>query len=248
MDLEALFTLHSGIPREGPGSDEATREAIRRLPPLPLRPHVFDLGCGPGKQTLVLARHFRTPIISVDFHAPYLDQLRDSAEAEGLSDLIDTRLGRMEELEAEPGSVDLIWIEGAIYIIGFAAGLRLWRPLLRDDGFLVASEATWLTDNPSEEAQSFWHEAYPAMTTVEGNTKTAAECGYEIFDHFTLPESAWWDEYYTPLAVRAARLRQEADTNPALAEVLDDTESEISVYDRYSDSFGYVFYLMRKTT
>ena len=157
MDLEALFTLHSGIPREGPGSDEATREAIRRLPPLPSRPRVFDLGCGLGKQTLVLARHFRTPIIAVDFHGPYLDQLRHSAEAEGLSDLIDTRLGRMEELEEQPGSVDLIWIEGAIYIIGFAAGLGLWRPLLRDDGFLVASEATRLTDDPPAEAQTFWH-------------------------------------------------------------------------------------------
>ncbi|MHC4698125.1 MAG: class I SAM-dependent methyltransferase, partial [Planctomycetota bacterium] len=110
MDMEALFTLHSDIPREGPGSDEATREAIRRLPPLPSQPRILDLGCGPGKQTLVLARHFRTPIIAVDFHAPYLDCLRQSAEAEGLSDLVITRLGRMEELEERPGSVDLIWI------------------------------------------------------------------------------------------------------------------------------------------
>jgi len=248
MDLEALFTLHSGIPREGPGSDEATTEAIRRLPPLPPRPRVFDLGCGPGKQTLVLARHLRTPIIAVDFHAPYLDHLRRSAEAEGLSDLIDTRLGRMEELEEEPGSVDLIWIEGAIYIIGFATGLSLWRPLLRDDGLLVASEATRLTDDPPEEAQAFWHEEYPAVTTAEGNIKTAAECGYEVLDHFTLPRAAWWDEYYTPLRERAARLRAEASTNPALAQVLDDLEREVFICDRYSDSFGYVFYLMQKTT
>ena len=130
MDMKALFTLHCDIPREGPGSDEATREAIRRLPPLPSGPHVVDLGCGPGKQTLVLARHFQTPIIAVDFHGPYLDRLRQSAEAEGLS--VNTRLGRMEELEEQPESVDLIWIEGAIYIVGFAEGLRLWRPLLRD--------------------------------------------------------------------------------------------------------------------
>jgi len=247
MDLEALFILHADIPREGPGSDEATREAIRRLPPLPSRPRVLDLGCGPGKQTLVLARHFRTPIIAVDFHAPYLDSLRQTAEAEGLSDLVSTRLGRMERLEEQPGSVDLIWIEGAIYIVGFAEGLRLWRPLLRDSGLLVASEATWLTDDPPAEARAFWHEAYPAMTTVEGNIKTAAECGYEVLDHFTLPRSAWWDEYYTPLRERAARLRAEASTNPALAQVLDDLEREIAICDRYGDSFGYVFYLMRQS-
>ncbi len=248
MDMEALFTLHCDLPREGPGSDEATRDAIRRLPPLPSRPRILDLGCGPGKQTLVLARHFQTPIIAVDFHAPYLDRLRQSAEAEGLSDLVNARLGRMEELEEQPGSVDLIWIEGAIFVVGFAEGLRLWRPLLRDDGLLVASEATWLTDDPPPEAQAFFHEVYPAMMTVEENIATAAECGYEVLAHFTLPRSAWWDEYYKPLRERAARLRHEADTNPALAHVLDETEREIVIYDRHGDSFGYVFYVMRKTS
>ena len=248
MDMEALFTLHCDIPREGPGSDEATREAIRRLPPLPPEPRVLDLGCGPGKQTLVLARHFQTPIIAVDFHAPYLGCLRQSAQAGGLSHLVDTRLGRMEDLDEQPGSVDMIWIEGAIFIVGFADGLRLWRPLLRDGGLLVASEATRLADDPPAEAQAFWHEAYPAVTTMDGNITTATECGYEVFDHFTLPRSAWWDEYYTPLRKRAALLRHEAETNPALACILDETEREIAICDRYGDSFGYVFYLMRKTS
>jgi len=247
MDWEALFTLHSDIPRQGPGSDEATREAVRRAPPLRSRARVIDLGCGPGKQTLVLARHYRSPIIAVDFHAPYLEQLRASAEAEGLSDLVETRLGRMEELAEAPGSVDLIWIEGAIYIIGFAAGLNLWRPILRDDGLLVASEATQLTDDPPAEARAYWHEAYPAVTTVERNIKIATECGYEVFDHFTLPRSAWWDEYYTPLSERAARLRKEGGATAALIQVLDDLDREIDICERYGDSFGYVFYLMRKT-
>jgi serine/threonine-protein kinase HipA len=247
MDLDALFILHRDIPREGPGSDEATRDAIRRLPPLPPKPRILDLGCGPGKQTLVLARHFQTPIIAVDFHAPYLAQLRRSAEAEGRSDLVSTRLGRMEELDEQPGSVDLIWIEGAIFVVGFAAGLRLWRPLLRDGGLLVASDATWLTDDPPEEARTYWRDFYPAMVTAEENIKTAADCGYETLDHFTLPPSAWWDEYYTPLKERVPRLRQEADKNAALAEILDITEREIAMYDRYGDYYGYVFYLMRKS-
>ena len=49
MDLEALFTLHSGIPREGPGNDAATREASWRLSPPAPEPHIFDLGCTPGR-------------------------------------------------------------------------------------------------------------------------------------------------------------------------------------------------------
>jgi serine/threonine-protein kinase HipA len=143
--------------------------------------------------------------------------------------------------------VDLIWIEGAIFVVGFAEGLRLWRPLLRDRGLLVASDATWLTDDPPAEAQAYWREEYSAMTTVEGNASAAAECGYEVLDSFTLPRSAWWDEYYTPLTERMARLRQEADITPGLAHMLDETDREIDMYDRHGDSFGYVFYLMRKT-
>jgi serine/threonine-protein kinase HipA len=196
---------------------------------------------------LVLARHFRVPIIAVDFHAPYLAQLRKSADAEGLSDLVVTQHGRMEELDEPPGSVDLIWIEGAIYIVGFAEAMRQWRPLLRDGGCLVASDATWFTDDPPAEIRAYWDEWYPGMPTVEQNIKTATACGYEVLDSFPLPGSAWWDEYYTPLGERVARLRPQAADDPALAEILDISEKEMAMHRRYGDTYGYVFYIMRKT-
>lgn len=85
------------------------------------------------------------------------------------------------------------------------------------------------------------------MTAVAENIRAATDYGYEVLDHFTLAPSAWWDEYYTPLQKRVARLRQAAETNAALAEILDDTERAISIYDRYGDSDGYVFFLMRKS-
>jgi SAM-dependent methyltransferase len=247
MNMEALFTLHRDLPREGPGSDEATRAAIRRLRPLPRSPRVLDLGCGPGKQTLVLARELRTKILAVDFHQPYLEQLRASAAQEGLSDLIGPRLGDMESLEDEPGSVDLIWSEGAIYIVGFGRGLRLWRPILKDLGMIVASEATWLTDDPPQEVLAFWKQEYPGMCTVEDNIRIANEAGYEVFDHFVLPQSAWWDEYYDPLAKRSEMLRSDAGSNPDLQVVLDETDVEMDMCRRFGDCYGYVFYLMQKT-
>lgn len=46
-----FFLVHRGLPREGPGNDAATLQALRRLPPLPASPRVLDLGCGPGAQT-----------------------------------------------------------------------------------------------------------------------------------------------------------------------------------------------------
>jgi serine/threonine-protein kinase HipA len=246
VDFEALFKLHADLPREGPGSDDTTLDAIGRLPPMSGTPRIFDLGCGPGKQTLVLARHFQTPIVALDFHDPFLAQLRQSAESQGLSHLVETRLGRMEELAEPLGSIDLIWIEGAIFIVGFAQGLRMWRPLLRDGGVLAASEAVWFTDSPPAEIKAYWDKWYPAITTIEGNRKIATECGYEAFDHFTLPRSTWWDEYYTPLAERVEMLRPQAEGDPALADVLEVADTEMDMHRRFGDSYGYAFFLMRK--
>lgn len=245
-DWDAFFRLHSDLPREAPGADESTREALRRLPPLPERPRLLDLGCGPGRQTLVLARELTTAtIVAVDLHEPYVARLRESAEATGLATRIEACRGRMEAVDELPSPVDLIWSEGAIYLLEFAEGLELWRSLLRAGGFLVVTELTWLVDAPDDEARRFWDEGYPAMTDVAGNLRAARDAGYEIIDHFALPESAWWDDYLGPLEARIETLRTEAARGPSLARVLADHDREIAICRRFGTQFGYVFYLLR---
>ena len=135
---EALFRLFETLPRQGPGSDACTREALRRLPALPAAPRVLDLGCGTGASTLVLAATLRTSVIAVDIHQPFLDQLRATAQARGLAPLIETRCADIRSPGVPPGSIDLLWSEGALYLLGFEQGLRLWRPLLAPGGCLVA--------------------------------------------------------------------------------------------------------------
>ncbi|MGQ4649183.1 hypothetical protein [Lyngbya aestuarii] len=84
------------------------------------------------------------------------------------------------------------------------------------------------------------------MTTVEGNILRATEAGYEFFYHFILPQNAWWDEYLHPLKERVAMLRRQSRSTSAMVQVIEETEREIDICDRYGESFGYVFYLMRK--
>jgi serine/threonine-protein kinase HipA len=207
---------------------------------------VLDVGCGPGKQTLVLARELDVPILAIDFHEPFLEQVRQRARAAGLDHLITARRAGMEALEFPPGSLDLIWAEGSIYIIGFATGLSLWRPLLRDGGLVVASELTWLSDDPPAEARAFWQEGYPHMTDVASNIRNAAAVGFKVFDHFVLPQQAWWDEYLTPLSERAEILAAET-RDPELLAVIAEQNQETDICRRFGEHFGYVFYLMRKT-
>jgi serine/threonine-protein kinase HipA len=241
---EAFFRLFEGLPRQGPGSDACTREALRRLPELPAAPRVLDLGCGSGRSTLVLAHALRTEVIAVDNHQPFLDQLRDSARERRLADLIDIRCADMAAPGLPQGSIDLLWSEGAIYLLGFEEGLRLWRPLLRPGGCLAASECSWLCAEPPAEAAAFFRDGYPGMAGIRENVARARAAGFDPIDHFTLPPEAWWDEYYTPLEQRMACLAPTADSE--LVAVIDETRREVKLFRSYGDSYGYVFYLLRR--
>jgi serine/threonine-protein kinase HipA len=233
------------VPREGPGADHCTEEALRRLPPLPPHPVVVDLGSGPGRQTLVLARALNTQVIAIDCHQPYLDQLQVSAAARGLRHLIETRCADFGALEIPPGSVDVIWTEGAAYILGFAESLRRWRVLLSPNGLMAVTECTWLTNLPAAEAKEFWQTGYPEMGTLDENRERARSAGFDVLDTFVLPISAWWDDYYTPLLDRIERLGPTADAS--LRSLIDETEREIELFRRHCDSYGYAFYLMRRS-
>jgi serine/threonine-protein kinase HipA len=238
----AFFELHAGLPREAPGSDAATEDALRRLPPVP-EGRIVDLGCGPGRHTLVLARALRRPVEAVDLHEPFLRQMEAAAKEQGLDGLISARRADLRAPGLPEGSVALIWCEGAIYVAGFADGLAAWRPSLVPGGLVVASDLTWLTDDPPGEAAEFFRQAYPAMSTIEGNRLMAERAGYRLLDHFVLPYEAW-REYIGPLEARMAELEPRARTDSDLAAVLDEQAAENAVFERWHGSFGYVFFLM----
>jgi len=249
MSLRAFFQLHDGLAREAPGDDEATLEALRRLGPIPADPRVLDLGCGPGRATLALAAELPTARIeAVDLHAAFLAHLARIAEAAGLADRITPRAADFGALEDTPASVDLIWSEGAIYHLGFAEGLRRWRPLLRPHGRIAVTELTWRAppDARPAEAVAFWHEAYPAMTSVAANLTAAESAGYAAIDNFALPARAWLN-YYDPLIARADALTDTfpPHADPELAAVIAMTRHEADLWRRHGDSYDYVFYLLR---
>ncbi|SRR5712691_1730673 len=171
--MSLFWKLHSGLPREGPGCDEATSDALKSIIGLPPAPRILDIGCGPGMQTLVLARETRGSITAVDTHQPFLDELSDRVARAGLSDRIQTLNASMKALDFSDGTFDLVWCEGATYLMGFAEGLRAWKRLLKANG-----------------AKRFWDEGYPSMTDVDGNLRSIESAGYSLIFHFVLPEHA----------------------------------------------------------
>jgi ubiquinone/menaquinone biosynthesis C-methylase UbiE len=243
--MNIFFELHRDIPREGPGDNASTRKAFSMLTGLPARPRLLDVGCGPGKQTIELARISSGNILAIDTHQPFLDVLTEKAEKEGLTGNITCLNKSMLELNFESGSFDVIWSEGAIYIIGFEKGLREWQPFLKKGGYLAASELSWLKPDPPAEIKAFWDEGYPGMKAQEENLEIVREAGYRLVGHFVLPESSWWDEYYTPLEKRIPILSEKYRDDEEAMALLRGSQQESDLYRKYSDWYGYVFYVMQ---
>ena len=244
--VNVFFEVHSGLPREGPGDNESTRKAYLMLDDLPEKPRILDIGCGPGMQTVTLAKLSNGKIDAVDNHQPFLEQLKKKAEEEGVSDKINAVNGDMAALNYEDNSFDLIWSEGAIFVIGFEKGLRKWRNLLKDKGYLVVSELSWLKPNPLEEVKKFFTEVYPAINTVNENLETIKKAGYQVINHFVLPKESWWIHYYAPIEAKIPLMKLKYKDDKEALDFLAVEELEIEMFRRYSNYYGYVFYIVQK--
>ncbi|MFN4353216.1 class I SAM-dependent methyltransferase [Parvibaculum sp.] len=243
--FKIFLDLQLGLPRNGPGSRRATEAAFSLLPPLSDNARVLDVGCGQGASTFELLRLTKAPVTAVDLYEPFLEKLNARASREGIGDeRLVIRRADMEALPFHEGEFDLIWSEGAIYLVGFAKGLKLWRRFLKPGGHVAVTECTWLTDNPSEEARSFWDAAYPAMGTIASNAAAAERAGYEVMATQVLPPEDWWDEYYTPMRKRIVEMRgiygEDAES------VLANEEAEIAIFENNPGQYSYVFYVMRR--
>jgi SAM-dependent methyltransferase len=135
---------------ESPGDNQSTKRALKMVRNLTPDSKILDIGCGPGRQTIELAKSSVCHVTALDNHQPFLDKLVRKAENEKLADRITTVNASMFDMKFSPNSFDLIWSEGAIYIYGFEKGLRDWKKMLTEDGYIVVSELSWLTPEMPE--------------------------------------------------------------------------------------------------
>ena len=240
--LRFFLEVHSGLPREGPGNLESTARALAAVGPLPAQPRVLDIACGPGMQTCHLGSLLPDAVITaVEAHAPYVAEAQQRIAAAGFTARVKVMEGDMRALPFAAGSFDLIWCEGAAYIMGVAHAMQAWRELLSEGGRLAFTEAVWLTTEPPAELVDWWLNSYPEMNDVATTLERVSGNGYEVLQHFVLPESAWWDDYYDPMAANIEKLIAGYRKDQVALEVLGDCELEIDYFRRFSNHYGYLF-------
>jgi SAM-dependent methyltransferase len=242
---ELLVALHQGLSRLGPGSAECTLKALALCEDLPAAPEILDVGCGTGAQTLVLASATAGRITATDLIGPFLAQLEERAAETGLDQRIQTLAADMNDLPFPDDRFDLIWSEGAAYVMGFDNALREWWSLAKPGGYLVVSELSWFRLDPPAEIRDFWAGNYPAMRDVEANLAAARKARWRCVGHFHLPAEAWTD-YYGPLKQRLPAFRRSYVSDRDAQAIADLTEQEMSLMGRYSAVCGYEVFVLRR--
>jgi len=246
--LQLLLDLHKDGNRQGPGGADQTRLAIM-LSGLKgtANLQVADIGCGTGASTLVLAEELDAQITAIDFLPDFLERLDDRANRSGLANRITTLSAPMEELPFQEETYDAIWSEGAIYNMGFAAGIQAWRKYLKPDGILAVSELTWLTDQRPEELQAHWEKEYSEVDTASAKMGILEHLGFTPVGYFPLPDNCWLDNYYRPLQQRLPDFQERHKNLDTAHEIVQAEENEMALYERYKSFYSYGYYIARKS-
>lgn len=240
---EIFFQIYECIPRGGPGDNASTEKAFRVFKDLTSKPRILDVGSGPGVQTIHLAKISKGEIWATDNHKPFLDILEKNASCEGQSQHIKTCCQDMTKLNVEKNYFDLIWAEGSIYFFGYENALREWKSFFRGKPRFAFSEPNYFKEKPPKEVRDLWETDYPSITLIPETIKRIEKQGYHVLHHFKLPEDSWRKEYYAPLKKTATDVLNRNASSIEVQEVTKYIFKEILDYEKYSDWYGYTFYI-----
>lgn len=246
FDVNLICEYYSAVKRQGPGSEQVTKQALHFIDNLTKNSQIVDLGCGTGGQTLVLAQHTPGSITGIDLFPKFIDIFNQNAKLLALQDRVKGKIGSMDALDFAPASLDLIWSEGAIYNIGYERGLNEWRSYLKQGGYVAVSEASWFTDERPAEINDFWLDAYPEIDTIPCKIGQMQKAGYVPVASFILPENCWIDHFYVPQEEVQESFLARYPNNKMAQYLVAEQRREAELYYKYKAYYGYVFYIGKK--
>lgn len=246
---QIFYHIFEQLPRVGPGNYASTKKAfniIRDAQRLPEKPRILDIGCGTGLHTIQLAKLSNGRITALDNHREFLERLKQNAKVQGMEDRIDCVIGDMGTMGFENRYFDIIWAEGSIFILGLKNGLNLWKKYLKTSGMMAFTDAFWLKSGAPGELKAYIDQMYTGMMGLREAVQVIESCDYHLTGHFQLPVCAWWDDYYRPLEKVLKDFHGKYVDNSDAMVILESLQKEIVMFRKYSDYYGYVFFILEK--
>ncbi len=248
LQMQLLIDLHRSNFRQGPGGESETQQALMlaglldKSPPL----KIADIGCGTGASTIQLARELDAEITAVDFLPEFLEELQTRAREHGVADKISTLRCSMDALPFADEDFDVIWSEGAIYNMGFEAGVSAWRRFLKPGGKLVISEITWLTSERPSELQAHWDAEYSEIDVASAKIGVLERHGFIPEGYFYLPTSCWFENYYRPMQNGFDAFLERNGGSDQAREIIESEKAEIALYEKHQNHYSYGVYIAKK--
>ena len=113
---------------------------------------------------------------------------------------------------------------------------------------MAVTDLCWIRDDPPRgDCRLLRDEYLRPMQRRPDTSQVSTGRVTKLIGNFTLPESSWRDEYYRPVEEEIGRMRKRYPGNARVAELCEEMEREKDMYRKYSDYYGYVFFVMRKT-
>jgi len=247
LQLQLLADLHQPATRQGPGGEAETRQAMA-LAGLDRSRHlkIADIGCGTGASTILLAEELDAEIIAVDFLPEFLGALQTRAKDHGVAEKITTLSCSMEALPFSDAAFDVIWSEGAVYNMGFEAGVAAWSRFLKPGGKLIVSEITWISATRPPDLQAHWDGEYPEIDVASAKIGILEQHGFCPEAYFYLPTYCWLDNYYRPMQSRFDAFLERHGRIDQAKSIVEAEKHEIALYEKYRDYYSYGVYIAKK--
>ena len=200
-----------------------TRRAFEMLPIME-KPYLLDIGCGYGSQTIEASKLIDGNIMGIDIDTSALKEFQLKIEKEGLSERIKLKEISLYNTGFPDETFDILLEEGVLHLLDVKKSYTECNRILKKDGYLVMFETI----------------AY--MTKKQ---KKIIKFGFELENHFLLPERAWWTDYYVPLEERIKKLKLKYKDSKEL-EKLKPFEYEIEMVRPNPKEFDCGFYIFQK--
>ena len=94
--------------------------------------------------------------------------------------------------------------------------------------------------------EKFGTDAGSRLDSIDYNISVMQRTGYIPVASFILPQSCWFQNYFAPRKEAEKQLLKKYSGNKILEALMGSTQYEVELFSKYSEYYGYVFYIGKK--